>query len=184
VLNINNLIKSNEIQVFNDNGCNYVCVNGHALYRQNLWPNTACVTVPPDAIKGLLSERDFMEAILFPYKLSINAQSITIYVGESENGVVFVKVFDGRYTKPFLKHKNIYFGLSKHNPVYALDGTLKYSETMPGIDAIVMPWNTNWNNPLYGFLRRSAESWYKDGENGLEGVFTTLPEGIELGKMS
>ena len=172
MLNINKLMKDSDLRVYNNNGKNYVCINGHALYRQELWPNTECVTEPPEAIATFLNENHFIEAVRFPHTFSINKQAISLYTGESMDGGIIVKIFDANYTRPFIKRTSVCFGGSnEHKPLYVLDADT--------IDAIVMPWNVNWYHPVYGFLKRSVEDWFTKGDDGLNEILNALPEGLE-----
>ena len=175
MLNINKLMKDAELRVFYENGKNYVCINSHAVYRQELLPNTVCVTEPPDAIRKLLSEIHYIEAVRFPHTFSIDKQSISLYAGEAMDGGIIVKIFDANYTSPFSKRTTVYFGGSnEHNPIYALDDDT--------IDAIVMPWRVDWYNPIYGFLKRSVEDWFIKGDDGLNNLLNALPAGLEPDK--
>ena len=172
MLNINKLLKNNEIRVFHENGKNYVCINGHALYRQELWPDTECVTEPPPSIRNLLREHNFIDAAKFPHIFSLDNQSVSLYAGESADGEIIVKLFDADYTNPVGKRVSISFGGSnEHKPLYVLDSD--------SIDAIIMPWKVNWNHPVYGFVKRSVEDWYTKGIDAVSGFKSELQSVLE-----
>ena len=65
-------------------------------------------------------------------------------------------MFAVRYTNPIGKKDSTYFSCGvKHRPLYVLNGDI--------VEALIMPWNVNWNNPIYSFLRRSVEDWFTKG---------------------
>ena len=164
MLNINKLMKGSEIRVFQKNDDSYVCINGYALYRQELLPDTKCIVEPTGALFELLHEHSFIEAARFPHTFGVDKKIISLYAGQSNDGSIIVKVFDASYTNPFSEQTSVYLGGSNtNNPVYAIDDE--------SIEAIVMPLRINWDNPLYSFLKKSAEVWYTKGEDALNSLF-------------